>query len=254
MKVDNDDIRNTTPPGIEVIHKRFQDLYISLRNTEKRIHTDDEVNRLPEVPEDNQYREEWKIRKDSSNKLIDYLTKKNRPLSILEVGCGNGWLSHQLSSIENAVVTGVDINLVELEQASRVFVNHVNLNFIYGDISLGLLADQKFDVIIFAASIQYFQSFRGVINIALEHLIDGGEIHVLDTHFYSSKNLDAARERSEAYFKKMGFENMSKLYFHHSVEELKAFNYETLYDPAAVINKFLSRKNPFSWVCIKSKK
>ena len=254
MKVDNDDIRDTTPPGIEVIHKRFQDLYISLRNSEKRIYTDDEVSRLPEVNEENQYSEEWKIRKDSSNRLINHLTKKNRPLSILEVGCGNGWLSHRLSTIENAIVTGVDINLVELEQASRVFANRTNLSFVYGDISRGLLADQKFDVIIFAASIQYFQSFRGVINIASEHLIDEGEIHILDSHFYASKNLEAARERSEAYFKKMGFENMSKLYFHHSQEELNAFNYEILYDPTAVLNKFLSRKNPFSWICIKSKK
>jgi SAM-dependent methyltransferase len=245
---------NTAATGIEVIHKRFQDLYISLRNSEKRMYSDEEVLQLPEVHDDHQYRDEWKMRKDSAKKLVNYLIKKNRPLKILEVGCGNGWLSNQLAGIKYTVVTGVDINLVELQQATRVFVLQDNLSFVYGDISAGLMTGEKFDIIVFAASVQYFQSFRGVMNIVLELLCDGGEIHILDSHFYAMENLEAARERSRVYFKEMGFENMSKLYFHHSFDELQAFNYEILYDPNALVNKFLGKKNPFNWICIKAKK
>ena len=254
MNVDHEDIRNAIPVGIEVMHKRFQDLYISLRNSEKRIYSDEEVLRLPEVSNDNLYSDEWKIRKESSGKLVNCLKKKNRPLRILEVGCGNGWLANQLSQVPGSFVTGVDINLVELEQASRVFAERVNLRFVYGDISCGMLAGERFDVIVFAASIQYFQSFRGLMHLALDLLHGEGEIHIIDSHLYSTENVTAAKERSEIYFKQMGFENMSKLYFHHSLEELKAFNYEILYDANSVMNKLLKKKNPFNWICIKSKK
>ena len=253
MNVDND-IRQTIPVGIDVIHKRFQDLYISLRNSEKRIYSDEEVLQLPEVPAGNLYREEWKIRKESSNRLVNYLGKKKNPLRILEVGCGNGWLTHQISLLPNAVVTGIDINLVELEQASRVFANQANLNFIYGDISSGKLLREKFDIIVFAATVQYFQSFRGLMFLTLDLLNEDGEIHILDSHFYSLENIAAAKERSEQYFKQMGFEKMGKHYFHHSLEELELFHYEILYDANTVLNKLLKNKNPFKWICIKSKK
>jgi protein-L-isoaspartate O-methyltransferase len=42
---------------------------------------------------------EWQIRKASSNRLVKYLAKKQKILEILEVGCGNGWLSAKLSVI-----------------------------------------------------------------------------------------------------------------------------------------------------------
>ncbi|MGZ5190064.1 MAG: hypothetical protein ACXWCZ_03535, partial [Flavisolibacter sp.] len=113
---------------------------------------------------------------------------------------------------------------------------------------------EKFDIIVFAASVQYFQSFRGLMNLTLDLLHEDGEIHILDTHFYTPDNVSAAKERSEIYFKQMGFENMSKLYFHHTLEELESFNYELLYDSNAVLNKLLKKKNPFNWICIKSKK
>ena len=52
----------------------------------------------------------------------------------------------------------------------------------------------------------------------------------------------------------MGFEKMGKHYFHHSLEELELFHYEILYDANTVLNKLLKNKNPFKWICIKSKK
>src|SRR5688572_8022793 len=92
-----------------IVHN-FEELYISLRNTERRIYTDDEVAQLPDIPDNHIYTQEWKIRKLSCQRLIHYLQKKNKPLRFLEVGCGNGWLAHRLSTIKNSVVKGIDIN------------------------------------------------------------------------------------------------------------------------------------------------
>ena len=77
----------------------FVDLYIALRNAEKRMYSDEALKQLPEVEENNLHRTEWKMRRQTCNRLIEYVKKKSRPLNILEVGCGNGWLSNQLAKV-----------------------------------------------------------------------------------------------------------------------------------------------------------
>lgn len=43
---------------------------------------------------------------------------------------------------------------------------------------------------------------------------------------------------------------MSGHYFHHSINELKAFEYELLSEENFIINKLLSIKVPFPWIRI----
>src|SRR6059058_1085116 len=82
----------------------FESAYIDLRIAEKRMYTDEEVAWLPEVDEEHVHKKEWDIRKLSCAKLTRYLGNKRRPLKILEIGCGNGWLSYQLSQIPDSNV------------------------------------------------------------------------------------------------------------------------------------------------------
>jgi SAM-dependent methyltransferase len=165
------------------------------------------------------------------------------------VGCGNGWLSYQLSTIRYSFVTGMDINLEELQQAERVFAAIPNLNFIHGDI--GSVEFENFDVIVFAAAIQYFPSFSKIIEAASGLLNEAGEIHLIDSHFYSETEVKEAEIRSYIYFHNKGFDRMCKFYFHHPLKELKAFNFSILYDPKSRWNKIFKMKNPFYWIRIK---
>jgi ubiquinone/menaquinone biosynthesis C-methylase UbiE len=229
----------------------FEQLYIDLRSYEKRVYTDEEVAWLPDVNENHIHRKEWEIRKTSCKKLIRYLRQKKRSLKILEVGCGNGWLSYQLSQIRYSNVIGVDVNLLELQQAERVFADIPNLNFIYGDLNSTFLEFEKFDIVIFAASIQYFNSFSEVIETVLDKLNQRGEIHIMDSHFYSEEEVGRAEERSRDYFLNKGFGKMYEFYFHHSLKELGKFNFAILYDPHSALNKILRNKNPFYWIGIK---
>src|SRR5882762_7025893 len=64
-----------------------------------RGYTDEDVGHLPELPETHPQHSIWRHRKRSCRRLVEYLAFKNKTLSILDVGCGNGWLSFQLSSI-----------------------------------------------------------------------------------------------------------------------------------------------------------
>jgi len=229
---------------------QFEQLYIDLRCHEKRLYTDEEVAWLPDAADDNVHKKEWEIRKASCRQLIKYLSRKKSPLKIVEVGCGNGWLSYQLSQIPHASVVGLDVNLVELQQAKRVFHSIQNLDFLYGGLE-DISRHEKFDLIVFAASIQYFPSLLDIVETALERLNDKGEIHIIDSHFYDEAGVEEARRRSRQYFENKGFDKMNDFYFHHTLRELDGFHYTIIHDPNSMLNKILKSKNPFHWICIK---
>lgn len=231
----------------------FEKTYIALRQKEGRAYNEKEIAILPVVASSHPYYKEWKIRETSCNKLLKYVKGKGNVCDILEVGCGNGWLSAQLSAVTSGEVTGLDINTVELEQAKNVFQWKYNLNFTKGDIRSGVLADQKFDLIVFAASVQYFESLKEIINTALQYLTLQGEIHILDSYFYKEKEIAAARQRTKEYFDDLGFPEMAHFYFHHSIDDLETFPFSILYNPNSRINKLLFRKNPFHWIAVKNR-
>jgi ubiquinone/menaquinone biosynthesis C-methylase UbiE len=239
------------PSAAHSIQGDFETLYIQLREKEGRVYTDEEVAALPEITEAHPHYSEWLQRSQSSRKLISYLQKKQQPLKILEVGCGNGWQSRQLATIPESKVIGIDINFTELQQAAKVFNDIPNLHFIYCHIDSGVFEEGKFDVIVFAASLQYFPSLTEVISKSLMLLKPGGEIHILDSHFYPLSELSAARQRSLLYFDTAGFPEMANWYFHHNLDDLEQYNYSMLYDPNSLFNKFLRNKNPFPWIRIK---
>jgi ubiquinone/menaquinone biosynthesis C-methylase UbiE len=224
----------------------FAEEYINLRQKEGRLYSDNEVMLLPDMATRAKSKE-WKVRKNSCQRLLKYLTEKSRPLKILEVGCGNGWFANQLAQVPGADVTGMDINLHELNQASRVFVQTEKLQFIYGDLRTEISG--RFDIIVFASSIQYFSSPGEIIHAALGKLQLDGEVHLLDTHIYEPSKVQQAQSRSTAYFREIGFEKMARFYFHHSFEDLQGFRSTVLYNPQKFWNRLL-KKNPFHWVCI----
>jgi len=178
-----------------VAGKNFAKMYTASRQKENRIYSDEQVALLPFTEPSHIHYEEWQVRKRSGSRLMNWLENEDKPLFILEVGCGNGWLSGKLASLKNSFVTGIDINKTELYQARRVFGNKPNLEFAEGDIRT-MASEAKFDVIIFAAAIQYFPSLDQIIGAALSLLNPGGEIHILDSHFYQTDELEKAKQRS----------------------------------------------------------
>lgn len=170
-------------------------------------------------------------------------------MKILEVGCGNGWLSAKLANLPNCRVTGLDINQLEIEQANRVFKKD-NLEFIYDSFNDNTFDNEQFDVIIFAAALQYFPSVVNVMKQAQAILRHGGEVHVIDTPFYNPDEAEKADERSNRYYAALGIPEMAQHYFHHSIIEFWGFKYEILFDPTSLFHK-LFKKDPFYWVSIR---
>ena len=230
----------------------FAQQYFLLRKKEGRVYSDNEVASLPEIDKGHKHYHEWQVRKGTSSRLVKYLFNKKKSLEILEVGCGNGWLSAKLAAIPFSRITGIDINAEELNQAKRVFDQVEHLEFFNCSLQDEILSNHKFDIVLFAASIQYFSSLEKMLNDVLSRLNPGGEIHVIDSHFYKGNEIVAARMRSYDYYRAIGFPALIDQYFHHSIDELKLFNYEILFNPNSIIKKLKKNKNPFYWICIRN--
>lgn len=228
----------------------FERKYILARQKEKRIYDDNDLVRLPEIYQTHPHYAEWQQRKAAAEKLLQHLQKQNKALSILEIGCGNGWLCNYLAQMRNSIVTGQDINFSELQQAARVFTSVTNLGFIYGDLFDGILNRQTYDVIVLAAAVQYFPSLIKIIGFALDHLARSGELHIIDSPFYERADLSQAKQRTLDYYRDIGSAEMAAYYHHHCREDLSVFDYEVKYDPRSVINRFRRNKPAFPWICI----
>ncbi|RYY97348.1 MAG: class I SAM-dependent methyltransferase [Chitinophagaceae bacterium] len=225
----------------------FEPAYLALREKEGRLYTDDELRRLPDVPPQHPYAAEWRMRRRSARRLCRWLARQQRPLRVLEVGCGNGWLAQQLAGVPGCTVVGTDVNRRELEQAARVFVRS---NLFFTEAGLQAFEAGSFDVVLFAASLQYFPSLRATLDEACALLKPGGALHVLDTYFYGGEEAPAAAARSRAYFASMGCAEMAGHYFHHGREGLAPFGPQLQNRAALLLGGLFGGTKPFPWYLI----
>lgn len=233
---------------------RFEELYFNVRKKEKRIYSDEEVLLLPLVNKDHPHSKEWLIRNRSFRNLREHLKEKNKPLQILDLGCGNGWMSNQISEINNSFVTGLDLHSFEIAQAKKIFQHNKRLTFLAGDLFEDTFFQQEqFDIIVLAASIQYFPDLKQLIKRLNGLLNAEGEIHIIDSHFYSQNKLLKAKEASMHYYRGLNCSEMVHFYHHHLWSDLSEFNFKIL--NRSWIDRFFlktikTKRNYFPWVVI----
>lgn len=204
-----------------------EELYLAVRKAEGRILTDEQVKQLPFVSPSPVFKKEWKIRSDSASWLKKYITKNFHSPSVLELGCGNGWLCGYLSGIPGSTISGIDLNKEELLQAAGLF-GKKDIQFYYRDIFSDPLPANSFDIIVLAASVQYFPSLKSLFSALFPLLKKNGEIHIIDSHFYHPREVESAFKRSCDYYEKAGFPAMAKHYYHHSWESLSGYHFSLL--------------------------
>jgi ubiquinone/menaquinone biosynthesis C-methylase UbiE len=220
-------------------------LYIAVRDAEGRVVADDLLKQLPNPPESYIHHKEWKLRAESFHRFASYIDKyyAGQRLKILDIGCGNGWMSHRLYK-QGHSVTAIDLNIAELEQAERVFGTDENLLWVYADILKDEIPNIPFDVIVFGASSQYFNDISILTGRLKPLLKRRGSIHLLDTFFYTEDTIAAAQQRTEEYYNNLGYPLMATYYHHHSVNDLKRNGYKKLFP-----SFFSGKGKPEWWVC-----
>ncbi len=230
------------------------DLYLRVRQKEGRLYSDEIVSCLPDFPSRHPLKPEWLARADSAQRLRRYLANLPPPVHVLDLGCGNGWLSHLIATLPDTKVWGLDRPGPEAVQAARVFAAR-NTAFLFADIDRVPFPSSSFDVIILASVIQYFSDLPTLIQGLLPLLKPDGEIHLLDSPLYSAHDLVAARPRTVAYYVGLGYPEMAAAYFHHTAAALDQFRPDYLYRPEALparLSRQLGRMaSPFPWVRIR---
>lgn len=193
----------------------------------------------------------------------------NGNFRILDLGCGNGWLANRLAENPTWEVWAVDVNEEELAQGARLF-GRENLRFVFADLVSrnavpgtpsrnavpGALAGtafrDTFDVVVLAASMQYFPDLEQLIFPLKKCLKPGGEIHILDSPFYKNEmEQAAARQRTFEYYSQLGVPEMSAFYHHHLWADVEKLGGVDLNNRLGI--KFLQKIKwlaPFPWVKI----
>ncbi|HJW90635.1 MAG TPA: class I SAM-dependent methyltransferase [Anaerolineales bacterium] len=130
----------------------------------------------------------WAIRAHSFQALLESVIHPledagGEPLSILDAGAGNGWLSYQMARRGH--------RLVALDLLTNRFDGlgahvHYDVNFIpvQGEFDHLPFLDQRFDLLVYNASLHYAVEYEKVILEGLRILKAGGTIVIMDTPVY----------------------------------------------------------------------
>jgi SAM-dependent methyltransferase len=217
----------------------FEEIYARVRDKEERWLSDDVVKNLPNLPAYHPHQQEWKKRIYSLKKILEIL-KKSNPIKILEVGCGNGWFANTLVK-SGFTIDALDVGKEELEQAARCFQDD-NLRFICCD-DLSLLDDSAYDVIVFNASLHYFDTSKSFWNLLNSKLQNEGGIFIMDSQFYNEHDIVSAKHRTENYFNQLNEPDAASYYKHLTWGKLP--NHKILYSPSKIGRLLNSNQSPF---------
>jgi len=230
----------------------FEEIYLKVRALENRVVDQATLKILPNPPKGTSGYEQWMMRKSSTRRFMQcqtFLEAKN----ILDIGCGNGWFANKMAKHNpNTNVFALDVNLFELKEGAKAF-DRENLHFLYADIFHANLPAKYFDLVVLNSVIQYFDDIPKLFNRIFSLLTDDGNIHIIDSPFYKSNEVKAARKRSQDYYEGLGYPSMADNYNHHSWDVLTSYNTKKMYNPTRhkLINKIKGKKDtPFCWIKI----
>lgn len=171
---------------------------------------------LPYVDITGKLTAQWKIRAATyrylERKILSRLRK--RPLRILDLGAGNGWLSYRLSLLGHRPVA-VDIltNNRDGLGAAAHYAAHLPSMFPRVQASVDRLPFPKaaFDLAIFNASLHYSENYTRTLAEALRCTCPGGKVVIADSPWYRHESSGTAMvEEKHAHFRSIyGFASNS---------------------------------------------
>lgn len=199
-------ILRALPPERRVHYARFFEEYGAVRHAEGRGSHDPAYYRaLPYQDLTGRNRDQWRMRA----RTFDYFRRHvlaRRPLAILDLGAGNGWLSWRLARLGHRPVA-VDVwadPLDGLGAAARAFEG---LTLVEAEFDCLPFEDGQFDLVVFNASFHYSPDYRRTLAEARRCLRPAGRVVILDSPVYRRPEHGEAmrKERREQYRERYGF-------------------------------------------------
>jgi SAM-dependent methyltransferase len=134
---------------------------------------------LPEVPKTHDATREWRIRRESYDRLLASVVGP-RPHRVLDLGAGSGWLAARLASRGHDVVALDRLD----DEADRVFLGRQNqwpFVAVRGDFEALPFEPGQFDVVVFNASLHYARDPEETLGRAALMLNAHGTLVVMDS-------------------------------------------------------------------------
>ena len=158
--------------------------YRSVREREGyRLYTAEEYRNLPDVRVDSPQADVWRVRRESYHRLLSLLNGQR--LAILDLGAGNGWLSHRLAVLGNRLVA-VDW-LDDTNDGLGVYRQYpVKYLCVQADFNALPFVSGQFDAVIFNASLHYAANLEETMQHASNMLKPKGRIYVMDSPTFGS--------------------------------------------------------------------
>lgn len=132
-----------------------------------------------------------KDRVDYASKLLveNYFKVGRKNVSVLDVGCGYGFIGITVSKIMNSKVDMIDVNKRAVH-LSNLNIKNMNVNAISFISDIYSNIDKKYDVIISNPPIRAGKKvYMDIINNAANYLNDGGEFYFVMNKDHGAKNV-----------------------------------------------------------------
>lgn len=132
-----------------------------------------------------------KDRVDYASKLLveNYFKVGRKNVSVLDVGCGYGFIGITVSKIMDSKVDMIDVNKRAVH-LSNLNIKNMNVNAISFISDIYSNIDKKYDVIISNPPIRAGKKvYMDIINNAVNYLNDGGEFYFVMNKDHGAKNV-----------------------------------------------------------------
>ena len=170
---------------------RFRTEYGAHRASEGRAHSDAELFALPYL-RTGPLAKQWSVRARTFEVFMRRIVAPaartaSRPLRMLDLGAGSGWLCHRLARVGGrAVAVDLRDDSVDGLGAAMPFlaVDLPGFERIVASFDALPVCDGEFDIVVFNASLHYATELHMVLDEARRVTRKGGRLAVLDSPFY----------------------------------------------------------------------
>ena len=194
--------------------------------------------RLPEPSMVDSMAWQWRMRTVSYQHLISsFLSQSERPLKIIDVGAGVGWLSHRLAGFGHCPIA-IDLNIDPYD--GLMASSHYGGAWprVQAEFDHLPLEDNQADLVIYNASLHYSIDYQVTLCEALRVLNNEGRIVILDSPVYelASSGEQMKTEKHNQFEQQYGFRS-------DSINSIEYLTWDILKD--------LGSKLRLSWEIIK---
>jgi SAM-dependent methyltransferase len=169
---------------------RFRRDYGAHRAAEGRGYSGEELLALPYLTR-GRWAKQWSVRARSFDAFVARVVvplrrAAGRPLQVIDLGAGNGWLSYRLA-LGGDACTAIDIRDDDVDGlgAAAALQRHAPFACLPASFDALPVADGVADIAVFNAALHYSTDLAATLREAKRAVRSGGEIVILDSPFYA---------------------------------------------------------------------